>query len=216
MARNPERLALLSRTLKDGGARDVTWAAHDFSNFDRHAAIGDAVFRELGAPDLILVGHAVFEKDRPSPLHYPTLETAMRVNFLSVASLLSPILERLIAERRTCRLVVLSSVAGDRGKARNFAYAISKAALTTYLQGLRNWLGPYGIEVLTVKPGLVRTPMTAHLPFSRLAVDAGRVARGIVRAVDLRRNEVYLPWFWWPIMAAVRGLPEIFFKRLKL
>jgi hypothetical protein len=67
-----------------------------------------------------------------------------------------------------------------------------------------------------VKPGFVDTPMTAHVPKNKLFAKPEAIAGGIMRAVASRRNEVYLPFLWWPIMTLIRAVPEPIFKRLKL
>jgi short-subunit dehydrogenase len=84
------------------------------------------------------------------------------------------------------------------------------------MQGLRNRHHRAGLHVLTVKPGFVDTPMTAHVPRNALFADPRDVARSIVRAADARRDVVYVPWFWRWIMLVVRSIPEALFKRLEL
>jgi short-subunit dehydrogenase len=70
--------------------------------------------------------------------------------------------------------------------------------------------------VLTIKPGFVDTPMTAELKKGPLFADPDQVAQGIVKAIEKSKNEVYLPWFWNLIMAAIRLIPENVFKRLNI
>jgi short-subunit dehydrogenase len=113
-------------------------------------------------------------------------------------------------------LAVISSVAGDRGRASNYVYGAAKAAVSTYLSGLRQRLSPRGVNVLTVKPGFVDTPMTASFKKGLLWAKPEHVARGIVHAIDKRRAVVYLPWFWAAIMAVIRGIPEFVFRRVQL
>ena len=95
-------------------------------------------------------------------------------------------------------------------------YGASKAGLTAFLSGLRNRLSPAGVRVVTVKPGFVDTPMTAHLAKNPLYSSPDRVARDVVRAVEGSADVVYTPWWWRLIMLAVRLLPERVFKRLSL
>ena len=137
----------------------------------------------------------------------------IRTNFLSVVALLIPLANHLEEQGRGA-IGVMSSVAGERGRPRNFTYGAAKGALNVYLQGLRTRLGPRGVRVHTFKLGPVDTPMTiAHrktLVFAR----AADVAGGILRAIDRGRGEAYLPWFWRPIMAVVRSMPEPALRRL--
>ena len=95
-------------------------------------------------------------------------------------------------------------------------YGASKAGLTAFLSALRNRLYRTGVRVVTVKPGFVDTPMTAHMPKNPLYAEPSRVARDIVRAVDRGRDVVYTPWWWRMVMFAVRIIPERLFKRLSL
>jgi short-subunit dehydrogenase len=118
-------------------------------------------------------------------------------------------------QKRGC-ITVVSSVAGDRGRQSNYVYGAAKGALSVFLQGLRNRLSKSGVAVVTVKPGLIDTPMTATVKKGLLAASAKGVGEGIYRAMKQRKEVVYLPWFWRPIMLIVRNIPEPVFKRLSL
>lgn len=109
---------------------------------------------------------------------------------------------------------VLSSVAGDRGRARNRTYGASKAGLTTFLEGLRMSL-PLSVLIQIVKPGPVDTPMLAGYrgPGFMLA-SPDSVARDIVKAIRCRRKEVYTPGYWRWIMASVRVIPDFLLRRI--
>ncbi|MFA9478913.1 SDR family oxidoreductase [Phycisphaerales bacterium AB-hyl4] len=137
------------------------------------------------------------------------------VNYTSYVSLLEAFAVWFV-QRRGGMLVALSSVAGDRGRPSNYLYGSTKAALSAYLQGLRARLAKTGVHVLTVKPGIVDTPMTWGLKVAGPVASPHRVAGDIVRAMRRRRNVLYTPWFWRPIMAVIRGIPEPIFKRLSL
>jgi short-subunit dehydrogenase len=118
-------------------------------------------------------------------------------------------------QRHGC-IAVITSVAGDRGRQSNYVYGAAKGGVDHFLQGLRNRLFRSGVAVVTIKPGYVATPMTAGIKKSPLFISAGRAGRSIHRAIERRRNVVYVPWFWRPIMTMVRWLPEAIFKRLQL
>jgi len=114
-------------------------------------------------------------------------------------------------------IVGVSSVAGDRGRQSNYPYGSAKAGFTAYLSGLRQRLHAQGIGVLTVKPGFVRTRMTAHLDLPPLVTgEPEEVARALVRAQEKGRNVIYVRGIWRPIMALIRLIPEVVFKRLGL
>jgi decaprenylphospho-beta-D-erythro-pentofuranosid-2-ulose 2-reductase len=136
-------------------------------------------------------------------------------NLTACISLLTLLANHLEAKGRGF-LCVLSSVAGDRGRQSNYVYGAAKAGLSAYLSGLRNRLHHSGVQVTTVLPGFVDTAMTYGKEGMFLVAPPERIARGIVRAVDRRRDVVYLPGFWRGIMLVIRNIPEALFKRLRL
>jgi short-subunit dehydrogenase len=95
-------------------------------------------------------------------------------------------------------------------------YGAAKGGLERFLEGLRNRLFRSGVDVITIKPGFVDTPMTAQVPKNALFASPRRVGRAIYRAIESRRSVVYIPWFWRPIMCLVTALPESIFRRLRL
>jgi short-subunit dehydrogenase len=88
--------------------------------------------------------------------------------------------------------------------------------VSLFLQGLRNRLAKKGVQVLTIKPGFVDTPMTASFKKGALWAQPDDIARGILRAIERRKDVVYLPGFWRLIMLIIRHIPERVFKRLSL
>jgi short-subunit dehydrogenase len=142
-------------------------------------------------------------------------EKEIRTNFLSCVSLLTLISNEMEKEKAGT-IAVISSVAGDRGRQSNYIYGSAKGALNLFLQGLRNRMYPLGVRVLTIKPGFVDTPMTAAFKKNILFAKPDQIARGIVKAIDRKKDVVYLPFFWWGIMAIIKAIPEWIFKRLKL
>ncbi len=112
-------------------------------------------------------------------------------------------------------VAVIGSVAGDRGRQSNYLYGAAKAGLAAYLSGLRNRLQGR-VHVLTIKPGFVDTAMTHGKEGMFLVASPDRVAKSIVKAIQRRRNVVYTPWFWRPVLWIIRAVPEPIFKRLRL
>ncbi len=139
----------------------------------------------------------------------------LQVNLGSAVSLLTHAANHLEAGGKGF-IVGISSVAGDRGRQSNYVYGAAKGGLTVFLQGLRNRLAPKGVHVLTVKPGFVDTRMTFGKPGMFAVAEPEKVGEGIARALDHRRNVVYLPGFWRAIMGVIDAIPETVFKRLKL
>lgn len=112
-------------------------------------------------------------------------------------------------------VVIISSVAGDRGRQSNYPYGAAKSALTTFASGLRNYYHKRGVHVLTVKPGFVDTPMTWGMT-SLLIASREYVAEKIVAAMEKKTNVLYVPSFWRVIMLIITHIPEAIFKRLRL
>jgi decaprenylphospho-beta-D-erythro-pentofuranosid-2-ulose 2-reductase len=140
---------------------------------------------------------------------------AFTTNALSYISLLTLLAERLEQQRRGW-IAVISSVAGDRGRGSNYVYGAAKGAVSLFTSGLRARLSKVGIAVVTIKPGFVDTPMTAHLKKNPLYVSPARVGKCIYTAMLKGEDVVYVPWFWRYIMLIIRLIPERVFKRLSL
>jgi short-subunit dehydrogenase len=210
VGRNP--LKLVAVAARCGGAVVATRAA-DFEAQGENEAVVAAAFGALGRVDVALVAHGDLGDQLASERSFDEAERTLRVNFTSAVSLLIPLANRLEAQR-SGRLAVLSSVAGERGRPRNYTYGAAKGALTVYLQGLRTRLAAAGVSVTTVKLGPVDTPMTAGHAKHPLFGKPPAVAAGIVRAIDARVGEAYVPAFWRLIMPLVKAVPERLFQRL--
>jgi decaprenylphospho-beta-D-erythro-pentofuranosid-2-ulose 2-reductase len=215
VGRNATNLDAVAKDAATRGASKVEHKAVDLDDFATHEVLVDQATQALGGLDGALIAHGVLGDQKACERSWAETEKVLRTNFLSAASLLTALANRFEAQKAGT-LVVISSVAGDRGRQSNYVYGASKGALNVFLQGLRNRLARSGVAVVTVKPGFVDTPMTAHLPKNKLFASPEQVARGILRAADRRKNEVYVPAKWALIMLIIRSIPEGIFKRLKL
>ena len=122
-----------------------------------------------------------------------------------------------VLETKGCGTVVgVGSVAGDRGRLGNYVYGASKAGFHTYLSGLRNRLGRSGVHVVTVKPGTVDTAMTWGMDKLPFLAPPEKIVADIFAAVDRRRDVVYTPLIWWPVMTIIRAIPERIFKKMQI
>lgn len=140
----------------------------------------------------------------------------MRSNYEGPAHILSLFATQFEA-RGHGTLVGISSVAGDRGRAKNYVYGSAKAGFTAFLSGLRNRLAAKGVHVLTVLPGFVATQMTEGMDLpARLTAQPDEVAQAIARAVAARKDVIYTKGIWWLIMLIIRNIPERIFKRMKI
>lgn len=140
----------------------------------------------------------------------------VNTNLTAVISVLNIIAED-FEKRGHGFIVVISSVAGERGRQKNYIYGTAKAGLSTYLSGLRNRLFKSGISVLTVKPGFVATKMTEHLDLPKqLTAQPDEIAQAIFRYQTKGRDVLFYPHKWRLIMLIIRLIPEKIFKRLDL
>jgi short-subunit dehydrogenase len=216
-ARDTEELSRLSNDFRVRHSRPFPTLSFDATDPEQaRQLVGRAVALAPDGLDGVIVCHGMTPRDAGG-LDDDTLRETFQINFVSVALLVNAAAVY-FEPRRAGVIAAISSVAGDRGRQSNFVYGAAKAALSTYLQGLRNRLQPSGVHVLTIKPGFVDTPMTRgmKLPAKFLVAKPDRVAADIERAILQRRDVVYTPWFWRWIMAVIGMIPEPIFKRLKL
>jgi len=213
VARDAERLAAIAADLRLRGAAGVTSQVLDFADPAAPAAAARASFPERNGPDIALIAFGVLgsvtddEADPAAAARRFSLNATATVQLaLELANLL---------EIRGCgTLGILSSVAGDRGRRANYPYGAAKAAVSACAEGLRARLAPAGIAVVTLKPGPIDTPMTAHLPRSPLFSSPEAAGRAIHRALLRGSKVAYIPAWWGPIMALLRLLPEALFRRV--
>ncbi len=209
LGRSADKLAALAASL---GSAVVGWAPADFTDTAANAARVSEAIGALGGLDSVFIAHGDIGDQMKSERDYAEAEAIFAVNLLSVVSFVIPIANHLESEGRGA-LVVVSSVAGDRGRPRNYTYGAAKGALSLYLQGVRSRLFGKGVRVVTIRLGPVDTPMTASHEKNVLFAKADAVADAIVGARDGGPEDLYVPWFWQPIMATVRSLPERVFQR---
>ncbi len=214
VGRNATQLEAVAKDLSVRGAR-VSTRVQELNELSSHEELVSHADTVLGGMDGVLLAHGLLGRQPESERSWDAAQEVLTTNFMGPASLLTHV-ANLLEERRAGMIVVISSVAGDRGRQSNYVYGSSKGGLNVFLQGLRNRLARSNVAVVTVKPGFVDTPMTAHLPKNALFASPEKVAKGILRAMDARRDEIYVPGFWRLIMFAVRSIPEGVFKRMKL
>lgn len=213
VGRDIDRLAAIAADLQVRGAAKVVCHRLDVNDHHAHSAMLDAAWDALAGIDVALVAHGTLPDQAACNASMKLTLHEFATNGTSTIALAAALAERL---RAPATLAVVSSVAGDRGRASNFVYGSSKAAVSAYLSGLGQSLHPTGVNVLTIKPGFVDTPMTQNFKKGALWAKPEHVAKGIVRAVDRRRTVAYLPWFWWAIMTVIKCIPESVFRKLKL
>jgi len=214
VARDPARLAQIAADLTVRGATRVGSAILDVVDFDQHEAVLDQADRDLGGVDTVLIAHGTLSDQAECEVSVAAMRREFDINAVATMGLITLIANRFEA-RGQGTIAVISSVAGDRGRASNYVYASAKAAVTTFLSGLRQRLHRRGVKVLTIKPGFVDTPMTKQFKKGALWASPSTIGAAIVAAVDRGRSEIYVPWFWWWVMLVIREMPQAVFSRLK-
>ncbi len=209
VARNGEKLA---RIAGDLGASAVRTAALDFTHHERLAEVMRSLLTET-AFDLVVVAHGELGDQRASERDLAEFERALAVNFTSVVAALLPVIDD-FERRRTGHIAVISSVAGLRGRPRNYTYGAAKGALLLYLQGVRSRLYP-SVTVTTILLGPVDTPMTTTHEKNWTFSSSRDAARGILRAIERRAGDAFVPGWFRYVMWLVRTLPEALFQRVR-
>ncbi len=214
VGRRAEALEANASDLRVRGAADVRTALLEAHDLPRHAEVIAAAFAAFGGFDAVLVAWGVLPDQAASERSAEIAVASFDTNARSVIALLTDLANRLESQGQGA-IAVLSSPAGDRGRASNYMYGAAKAAVTVFASGLRNRLHTKGVRVLTIEPGFVDTPMTASFTKGPLWARPERVAEDIVRALERGFGVVYTPWFWRWIMAIIRLVPERLFVRMK-
>jgi short-subunit dehydrogenase len=215
VGRDAEKLNAVRDDLLTRGAASATVYIADFNDTAAHPALLEQAAQTLGAIELALIAYGVLGDQEEAQADYAAAELILQTNFLSAVSLITWLANYFEANRRGV-LAVISSVAGDRGRKSNYVYGASKGGLNIFLDGVRNRIDRAGVHVLTIKPGFVATPMTAHLPKNALFAEPSTVARGILRAIERGKDVVYIPRFWALIMLIIRCVPRRVFKKMNL
>ena len=212
VARNEERLKTIAADLKVRGASETHSYYMDLNDINSQATMLDAAEAAIDGIDTVLIAHGTLSNQKVCEQSVEETLAEINTNALSTISLLTLIANR-FETKRAGTIAVISSVAGDRGRSSNYVYGSAKAMVTAFTSGLRQRLHKSNVAVVTIKPGFVDTPMTAAFKKGLLWAKPPKVAVAIVEAIDKEKNEVYIPAFWFFIIAFIKSIPEIIFKK---
>ena len=218
VGRNKDKLTAITDDLKVRASSDqiIEPVVADLTDSSSHEEIINKSQQALGELDAVLIAHGTLPNQKNCERNLQLTLEELDTNGISVISLLT-LLANYFESKNKGVIGVISSVAGDRGRQSNYVYGAAKGMVTLFTQGLRNRLSKKNVDVVTIKPGFVDTPMTAEFEKAGLLwAQPESVAKGIIKAMQKGKSEVYLPWFWRPIMLIIKHIPEFIFKRLSL
>lgn len=216
IGRDNTKLEIVKQDLLARGARSVYCRALDLAQAQDYGALVEQVYTHWPQVDIALFAQGSMPEQRALEKDVTALRPMFELNAMSYMQPATLIAGRM-AQTKTGSLVLISSPAGDRGRQSNYFYGASKAAVTVFSAGLRNHMAKNGVQVLTMKPGFVDTPMTAAMEKSGpLWAMPEQIAFCIENGIRKNKDVVYAPWFWQYIMLIIRYIPEFVFKRLSL
>jgi decaprenylphospho-beta-D-erythro-pentofuranosid-2-ulose 2-reductase len=212
-ARNAERLSPFKTDMQL--RHNVACTLHDFDalQFSTHKTF----FEQLNPkPDVTVCVFGVMDEEDLAFSNWDITERMINSNYTGAVSILNIVAGYYQSKKQGC-IAGISSVAGERGRQSKLIYGSSKAALTAYLDGLRNKLFKDNVHVVTVKPGFVYTKMTESLTLPpMLTAKPEEVGKAVYTAVQKKKNVIYVRWMWRWIMLIIKCIPEFQFKKMKL
>lgn len=212
-ARNSSDLNEFANDVKVRTEQKIQVLELDILDYKSHQKFYDSLDEKpLGV--ITAVGYLGEQKN--AALDFKESQKIIDTNYTGVVSILN-IIANDFEERKSGFIVGISSVAGDRGRKSNYIYGSSKAALSTYLSGLRNRLNDANVHVMTVKPGFVATTMTEGMDLpEKLTAQPEEVASDIYNAQQNNTTVLYTKWIWKYVMLIIKHIPEFIFKKMSI
>lgn len=197
-----------------GAARALAYQ-HDVTKYDSVPDMLRRVIADLGGVDALIYVAGLIYFPRLDEYNFAQDHKMVEVNLLGAMAWMGAIAP-MFQNAKSGQIVGVSSVAGDRGRIGNPGYNASKAGMTNYMEGLRNRLTRHGVNVLTVKPGMVKTDMLKlpGAPKPVLAAEPDQVAEVIWNAMQRRKQTIYVAGIWKLVMLVIRHIPSFVFRRL--
>lgn len=215
LGRNEQRLYSCALELKAIGDHQVDVQIVDFLNATSIIQIIDESIQKYGSIDIAVLAQGSLTEQEKAKKDLQYLKDEFMLNAMSII-IPAQYIGNHFKEIGKGILIGIGSVAGERGRKGNYAYGSSKSAIHTFLSGLRNDIGNEKIRIMTIKPGFVATPMTAHLKQSPLFVKPDYIAKEIMRGIEQGIDVMYIPSYWRLIMMIIRALPEKIFMKLNI
>lgn len=211
--RNIKELEDFKKDLKIRYNIDVELKEVDILDFYSH----ESFYQNLDPkPEGVITAVGYLPDQKKAEINIEETIKTINTNYTGLVTLLN-IVANDFEKRKRGFIVGISSVAGDRGRAKNYIYGSAKAGFSAYLSGLRNRLSKSNVQVLTVKPGFVRTKMTEGMDLpEKLTATPEEVAEDIFKAQQKGKDILYTTWKWKYIMLIIKLIPEKIFKKLNI
>jgi decaprenylphospho-beta-D-erythro-pentofuranosid-2-ulose 2-reductase len=214
-ARDPSSLDGVAADLLAAGASTVERVALEATDLGAHEAAVEELFHRAGADvDLVVIAFGVLGDQSRDERSAPDAVEVAIVNYVAQVSVGTLVADRLRSQGHGA-IVALSSVAAERPRRFNYVYGSSKAGMDAFFNGMGDALAGTGVHVLVVRPGFVKTKMTAHMKPAPLAVTAADVAAAVVTGLRERRSLVWVPPPVRAVMVVLRHLPRPLFRRIR-
>ena len=214
IARSEDKLKSLCNEIQSSGGVAFPYV-HDVTEYKKIPDLLRRIVADLGGLDVVVfVAGVNFPPGGLDKYNFENDRKMIEVNLIGAMAWLNPVAE-MFQSAKAGQIVGIASVAGDRGRVGNPGYNTSKAGLATYLEALRNRLTRHGVNVLTVKPGFMKTEMMkAAQGATPFAIEPEKAADDILKAMKKRKQVIYTASIWRWIMLAIQHVPSFIFRRL--
>jgi NADP-dependent 3-hydroxy acid dehydrogenase YdfG len=213
--REGELLRVADAIAASGRGRAIV-AAHDVTRYELTNGLFERLVADLGGLDLFVYAAGVQFNPGEGEYDFAKDRQMLETNALGLIAWGDVVAPHFEAARRGT-ILGLSSIAGERGRRSFPGYSTSKAAMTAYLEALRNRISRHGVNVVTIKPGFVDTALTKGMPGLLWLIPperAAELALGIARRGG--SPSAFVPWRWRIVAFVVRNLPSFVFRKLNL
>lgn len=215
VGRSSEKLEAIAQDLRVRKPEATTQVETcDFTDPEAIAQLAKAL-RQQGSLDIVLIAHGTLPEQSSCQNDLTLARDAMTINGLSPAYFAEAFAGQMEGQTNGS-LVVIGSVAGDRGRQSNYVYGAAKGLVERYVQGLEHRLAGSNITLTLVKPGPTQTPMTAHMEGHDKMATLEQVAGDIVRGVKANKRVIYTPRKWALIMWVIRNIPAFIFSKMRI
>jgi decaprenylphospho-beta-D-erythro-pentofuranosid-2-ulose 2-reductase len=215
VGRDEAKLAAIAEDLRARGAKEVCTEIVDLLDLARCSRLIDESIEKLGGLDAMLIAQGTLPDQAVCETNPVQTLREFSLNAMGPITLSIRAAAHFEKQRSGC-IAVITSVAGVRGRRSNYVYGSAKAAVSTFLEGLRGRMADAGVSVVDIRPGFVDTPMTAHLPKKPIFASAASVGERVYRAMNRGEAVVYAPWFWRWIALVLQLIPRSIFMKLPI